>query len=173
MKTKCTACEKFFSRFACNFYFGECDCPECQGYCECRQKEKKEMSEFISLSANLPKDPFLRGYLVAAEFSGPTEEMQDRMAGVETVQWAEESLRQAERDCADFQREAEVEGARWMNPEAAGGDFWYTRNRHGVGFWDGDYPEEIGDKLTKLSRKFPEVSVEFDEAKGELELVVC
>ena len=35
-------------------------------------------------------------------------------------------------------------------------DFWLTRNGHGAGFCDGDYPEEIGDALTKASKVFGE-----------------
>jgi len=35
-------------------------------------------------------------------------------------------------------------------------DFWLTRNRHGAGFWDGDYPEELGKKLTEASHAFGE-----------------
>lgn len=35
-------------------------------------------------------------------------------------------------------------------------DFWLTRNGHGTGFWDGDYPEEIGEQLTELSEMFGE-----------------
>lgn len=38
-------------------------------------------------------------------------------------------------------------------------DFWLTRNRHGAGFWDGDYPETVGQLLTHLSHKFKEVYV--------------
>jgi len=33
-------------------------------------------------------------------------------------------------------------------------DFWLTRNGHGCGFWDGDYPKEIGDRLTESSERF-------------------
>ncbi len=35
-------------------------------------------------------------------------------------------------------------------------DFWLTRNGHGAGFWDGDYPEPIGDQLTKIAESFGE-----------------
>src|SRR6267142_5549151 len=33
-------------------------------------------------------------------------------------------------------------------------DFWLTRNRHGAGFWDGDYPEPIATQLTDLAHSF-------------------
>lgn len=36
-------------------------------------------------------------------------------------------------------------------------DFWLTRNRHGCGFWDGDYPV-FGTELTEASHKFGELS---------------
>jgi hypothetical protein len=39
--------------------------------------------------------------------------------------------------------------------EDAGSNFHYTRNGHGCGFWDGDWPEH-GDKLTELSKPFGE-----------------
>lgn len=35
-------------------------------------------------------------------------------------------------------------------------DFWLTRNRHGAGFWDGDYEERLGERLTEISRSFGE-----------------
>ena len=36
----------------------------------------------------------------------------------------------------------------------AGHDFWLTRNRHGAGFWDGDWPQEVGAKLTDACRPY-------------------
>lgn len=38
--------------------------------------------------------------------------------------------------------------------EQAGHDFWLTRNGHGSGFWDGDWPEPHADRLTKASEAF-------------------
>lgn len=40
--------------------------------------------------------------------------------------------------------------------EMAGHDFWLTRNGHGAGFWDGDWPRDLGQKLTKISKSFGE-----------------
>lgn len=42
----------------------------------------------------------------------------------------------------------------WSEPERAGHDFWLTRNGHGAGFWDGDWPDAVGDRLTKASEAF-------------------
>jgi hypothetical protein len=36
-------------------------------------------------------------------------------------------------------------------------DYILTRNRHGVGFWDGDWGREMGDLLTKLAQRKHEI----------------
>lgn len=41
--------------------------------------------------------------------------------------------------------------------EYAGHDFWLTRQGHGCGFWDGDWDEETGEKLTEMCKKMGEV----------------
>ena len=38
--------------------------------------------------------------------------------------------------------------------ENIGHDFWLTRNGHGSGFWDGDIPYQLGDKLTAIAEGF-------------------
>lgn len=43
--------------------------------------------------------------------------------------------------------------------EQAGRDFWYTRNGHGCGFWDGDWPEPYATALTDASKAFKSVDV--------------
>jgi hypothetical protein len=37
--------------------------------------------------------------------------------------------------------------------EHAAHDFWLTRNRHGSGFWDGDWPAAVGERLTVAAHK--------------------
>ena len=49
----------------------------------------------------------------------------------------------------------------------AGHDFALTRNRHGVGFWDGDWPV-YGDLLTKLAHSFGEIELYVSD-EGEIE----
>lgn len=46
-----------------------------------------------------------------------------------------------------------------FDAETAGHDFWLTRNGVGAGFWDGDWPTELGEKLTTLSKSFGECSL--------------
>jgi hypothetical protein len=70
---------------------------------------------------------------------------------------APETLERMRADCAKFyaanRDDIGGEDAR------AGHDFWLTRNGHGAGFWDGDWPEEIGERLTAASKAFPEVDL--------------
>jgi hypothetical protein len=40
----------------------------------------------------------------------------------------------------------------------AGHDFWLTRNGHGAGFWDGDWPEPLATVLTDAAHAFGELS---------------
>lgn len=57
-------------------------------------------------------------------------------------------------DCSEF-----LKLAGGLIPDSrmgdAGHDFWLTRNEHGAGFWDGDWPEH-GERLTDISKSFGE-----------------
>lgn len=65
-----------------------------------------------------------------------------------------EALERIVADCAKFQAENDIsEGTN----KRAGHDFWLTRNGHGAGFWDSDWPE-TGDMLTAASKAFGECS---------------
>ena len=41
----------------------------------------------------------------------------------------------------------------------AGHDFWLTRNHHGAGFWDGDWPEPEATLLTNAAHAFAETDL--------------
>jgi len=43
--------------------------------------------------------------------------------------------------------------------DRAGHDFWLTRNGHGAGFWDGDWPDDAGGRLTEASKKYGEFNL--------------
>jgi len=104
-------------------------------------------------------DTFTRHYLVAALWSSNDEstpsggEPMDKNYGIED--FAPETLAQAIADCAKFQAENADDIIDDMN---GGHDFWLTRNGHGAGFWDGDWPES-GERLTEASRKFKPVEL--------------
>jgi len=60
-------------------------------------------------------------------------------------------------DCQAFQQDHSKDIAGYL--EQAGHDFWLTRNGHGAGFWDGDWDDDIGEKLTKASDTFGTVDL--------------
>lgn len=57
-------------------------------------------------------------------------------------------------DCASFLDETR-DDLLTLEPEAAGQDFYLTRNNHGAGFWDRDLGER-GDRLTKAAHAYGE-----------------
>ena len=76
---------------------------------------------------------------------------------------APEAVRKMRADCEKFLdkawpllEEAPSSIRGYPKMEAAGHDFWLTRNGHGAGFWDGDWPGSLGDGLTKISKGFGE-----------------
>lgn len=85
------------------------------------------------------------------------------------------ALARAVADCEKFQAEnaavlaAAIEsGEVTCGPDfdemgRAGHDFWLTRNGHGAGFWDGDWPKEAGEKLSEAARAFGELNPYVDE----------
>lgn len=81
-----------------------------------------------------------------------------------------ESLGAIVRDCRIFQRmnEGLLEKAyeRGYEPVQAGRDYWFTRNGHGVGFWDRTEldAEGLGDDLSEACR-YNEVYVFWKDAK--------
>ena len=67
---------------------------------------------------------------------------------------APETLEKMLEDCQKFH--AQTEPMIQADISQAGHDFWLTRNGHGAGFWDGDWPEH-GKALTEASDQFGEV----------------
>jgi hypothetical protein len=54
--------------------------------------------------------------------------------------------------------------------ECAAHDFWFTRNGHGVGFWEREYyTKEERDRLTKASKEFGECYIYVERGKLFLE----
>ena len=111
------------------------------------------MPEFIPTKTPAGYDEFLTGYLNAVEFTechADNPEMQG-------AEFSKEFLEQARKDCAKFT----VENYEILNqagsPAQNGTDFWFTRNGHGVGFWDRGYPTEISKPLTKAAHSFGEL----------------
>jgi hypothetical protein len=124
-------------------------------------------------------DEFTRAYMEAILFAETDWDGEPLDANYDISDFSQESLSAIKKDCAEFQAQAnigEIDGAPSYLPPAqlrqprkvdsdgmAGHDFWLTRAGHGGGFWDGDWPEPHGDRLTKLSEKFGGVCVTVDD----------
>lgn len=110
-------------------------------------------------------DEFTRAYIEAALWS--TNDESDERGGepldanYSANDIAPETMELIKEDCADFQKRfghliedddpsGEEEWGRWS---LAGHDFWLTREGHGAGFWDGDWPKH-GDELTKAAKSY-------------------
>lgn len=103
-------------------------------------------------------DPFTLAYIEAALWSSNDESDDsggkplDENYNVEDI--APETRDRMIADCVGFQeRFAEQIGSK---TEQAGHDFWLTRNGHGAGFWDGDWPEPAATELTDGSKEYGE-----------------
>jgi hypothetical protein len=126
------------------------------------------MPEYVVRATNLPADAMVRAYLECAEWCGLQDDQREALELSVSPSWAPEALRQAAHDCADFleSNREDIDG----NEERAGRDFWLTRNRHGAGFWDGDWPDAAGRRLTANAHPYGEQSVYFDADTETLHL---
>lgn len=56
-------------------------------------------------------------------------------------------------------------GNREIDYSDIGHDFWLTRQHHGAGFWDGDYPEPQAERLTRSAKAFGDCFLLADNGK--------
>lgn len=107
-------------------------------------------------------DKFTRAYIECALWSTNDNSNDqggdplDKNYSIEDL--APETLKYMIADCSAFQT-LFWEDLSDLDLEQAGHYFWLTRNRHGAGFWDGDYAKEVGKRLTDASHKFGEVDL--------------
>jgi hypothetical protein len=113
-------------------------------------------------------DSFTQGYIEAMFFTstgtGDDEDLQD----ASVAELAPETWQLIREDCAKFQADNAtlLETANAVraglvmeyDDESAGRDFWYSRNGHGVGFWDRGLGE-IGDVLTTKAQSYHEIDL--------------
>lgn len=114
------------------------------------------------MSTEEKKDKMLTAYLVCALWSSHDEtdedggEPFDRNYGIED--FAPEALQEASDDVKAFVAKARKLLDKYsLDDESVGHDFWLTRNGHGAGFWDRGYKDNLGDKLTAISKTFKEI----------------
>lgn len=127
----------------------------------------------------LPKlDAFTRAYIECALWAGtasgsPQEKTWEdsfdgsfNSCGYSETDISPDLLASIMKDCATFQAanaaslEAECNRGReqYSSREQAGHDFWLTRNGHGAGFWDGDWPEPAATLMTDSAHAYGEQS---------------
>lgn len=95
-------------------------------------------------------DRFTRAYLECALWAALDDDGRP-LAGT-VADFTASAVAAAEADCLDFQAHlADIIKGR---EEQAGQDFFLTRNRHGAGFWDGDWPEAAGRLLTESAHVY-------------------
>ena len=113
----------------------------------------------------LNREEFIAAYIEAALFSTNDESTpsggEPLDLNYDTDDLAPETRAAFETDCDAFIATLSLpwvpEEDRKIDSGHAGHDFWLTRCGHGAGFWDGDYPEEQGQRLTEICEKFGEV----------------
>jgi hypothetical protein len=111
-------------------------------------------------------DEFTRAYMEAAIWSSTDENDDPLDQNYDITDFSDNTFNRIIADCKQFQQYANIdsiEGAPSTHDASphvmAGHDFWLTRNGHGAGFWDGDWPEADGARLTELSEKFKELDL--------------
>lgn len=110
-------------------------------------------------------NPMQRAYVTAAFWSSTDDEGEPLDAKYSIEDIDPETLKRMMKDCDDFEAKimpilelSSDEERRECSKDWTdfGHDFWLTRNHHGAGFWDGDYPSEMGEKLTDIAQSFKE-----------------
>ena len=126
----------------------------------------EEDYSFSELASEPYKSPFLEGYIEALFFTEDEQLKEDlekwhekgKLLDIEEPLMSQSLRYETEQDCFKFEHDNSEDIATGDSAQA-GRDFWFTRNGHGVGFWDGDWPEPQDDRLTAASKAFGEIWV--------------
>lgn len=99
-------------------------------------------------------DPFTRQYIQTAFWSSTDDAEHPLDVDYIPTDLDPQSRARMVADCAKFQadNETDIDG----RDSDAGHDFWLTRNGHGAGFWDGDWPEPQATRLADAAEAFGE-----------------
>lgn len=103
-------------------------------------------------------DQFTRSYVETALWSSLDDDgkpLDDKKYGIKKL--APATLQQMIGDCKQFQADHADDILEDLS--RAGHDFWLTRNHHGAGFWDGDWPDDVGKRLTESSHVWNSVNL--------------
>ena len=107
-------------------------------------------------------DLFTQGYIEALFFTNTGSADDEDLENAAFSDLAPSSLKDIVEDCKLFQmmplyQQAKQAGA--FTDDQAGRDFWYTRNGHGVGFWDrseiyGGFADHLSEAAEKAGEKY-------------------
>lgn len=106
----------------------------------------------------MDRNDFFRGYVEAALWSSIDDKdvPLDKNYGPQDI--APETIEEMFADANRFRDENWNDIVKGMRSvKRAGHDFWLTRNGHGAGFWDGDWPEPQATRLTDAAHAYGEV----------------
>lgn len=98
-------------------------------------------------------DPFTRAYITALLWSEIDDEDTPLDSNYTIDDLTIKALTAIKADCEAFQRDNAPLLAPAGTMEQNGHDFLLMRNRHGVGFWDRGYGDDLGDRLTDAAHK--------------------
>jgi hypothetical protein len=123
-------------------------------------------------------DTFTLAYIEAALWSSTDDNGEPMDANYSIEDLAPETLARMVEDCQRFQADTAgllIDDNLFYWPSdgtgldgRAGHDFWLTRNGHGAGFWNGDWIEPAGTKLTDAAKAFGEFNLYVGEG-GKVE----
>lgn len=116
---------------------------------------------------------FFKGYTSAALWSSSDDDGEPLDSRFESDEIAPDTMARMEEDCRKFYEanrdHIHCDGApldpdfeaplAYRQAAMAGHDFWLTRNHHGAGFWDGDWPEPHAGILDAAARAFGEIDL--------------
>jgi len=101
---------------------------------------------------------FVQGYIEAMFFTNTGTGDDEDLKDATVAELSPEAWRAIITDCTAFQDQAsallEQAYARGYEEDQAGRDYWFTRNGHGVGFWDREVLEadDLGELLSETCR---------------------
>lgn len=114
-------------------------------------------------------DSFTQGYIEAMFFTNASDPDDGDLCDATVADLAPDTWKRIVADCEAFQAKAAalLEQAYQRDDYdemQAGRDYWFTRNGHGVGFWDRQQldADKLGDRLSDLCRH-----TEVDIYKGD------
>lgn len=113
---------------------------------------------------------FIKGYMAAIFFAeSVTDHDGEEIEHIDNGEFTlnPEALEASKQDCARFMDScaallARVTSENDYDYEQAGIDLWFTRNGHGVGYWDRGLGED-GDQLSRIARKWGPRHVYLDD----------